>query len=51
MPFDPQITPLTAEEARVLATLVEKSRTVPDSYPLTLNSLGSGARLWARTRT
>ena len=42
MPFDPQITPLTAEEARVLATLVEKSRTVPDSYPLTLKSLGSG---------
>lgn len=42
MPFAPQITPLTAEEARVLATLVEKSRTVPDSYPLTLNSLGSG---------
>lgn len=42
MPFDPQVTPLTAEEARVLATLLEKSRTVPDSYPLTLNSLASG---------
>ena len=42
MPFDPQTTPLTPEEARVLATLVEKSRTVPDSYPLTLNSLASG---------
>ncbi|QNP49788.1 YceH family protein [Diaphorobacter aerolatus] len=42
MPFDPQSAPLSADEARVLATLVEKSRTVPDSYPLTLNSLASG---------
>ncbi|MDR2332675.1 MAG: YceH family protein [Burkholderiaceae bacterium] len=42
MPFDPKTAPLTAEEARVLATLLEKSRTVPDSYPLTLNSLASG---------
>lgn len=31
-----QLTPI---EARVLATLMEKARTVPDSYPLTLNSL------------
>jgi uncharacterized protein YceH (UPF0502 family) len=30
---------LTAEEARVLASLMEKDATVPDSYPLTLNSL------------
>lgn len=30
---------LTPNEARVLATLMEKARTVPDSYPLTLNSL------------
>jgi uncharacterized protein len=34
--------PLDAVEARVLATLMEKARTVPDSYPLTLNSLQSG---------
>ncbi|RYF65842.1 MAG: DUF480 domain-containing protein, partial [Comamonadaceae bacterium] len=34
--------PLTATEARVLGTLMEKARTVPDSYPLTLNSLVSG---------
>lgn len=34
--------PLSAAEARVLATLMEKARTVPDSYPLTLNSLQSG---------
>ncbi|MBV2163504.1 MAG: YceH family protein [Comamonas sp.] len=42
MPFDHQNTPLSAEQARVLATLLEKQRTVPDSYPLTLNSLLSG---------
>ena len=30
---------LSAEEARVLACLVEKEATVPDSYPLTLNAL------------
>ncbi len=34
--------PLSAAEARVLATLMEKARTVPDSYPLTLNSLQTG---------
>jgi uncharacterized protein YceH (UPF0502 family) len=38
-PFDP---PLTAAETRVLGTLMEKARTVPDSYPLTLNSLQTG---------
>ena len=31
-----QLTPI---EARVLATLMEKARTVPDSYPLSLNAL------------
>lgn len=31
--------PLTPAQARVLGTLMEKARTVPDSYPLTLNSL------------
>ncbi len=30
---------LTAEEVRVLGSLVEKERTVPDSYPLSLNAL------------
>ncbi len=34
--------PLSAAEARVLATLMEKARTVPDSYPLTLNTLVTG---------
>ncbi|HEY5580459.1 MAG TPA: YceH family protein [Rhodoferax sp.] len=40
-PFAPS-TPspvLTQIEARVLGTLMEKARTVPDSYPLTLNTL------------
>ncbi len=35
----PTPTVLTAIEARVLATLMEKARTVPDSYPLSLNAL------------
>jgi uncharacterized protein YceH (UPF0502 family) len=34
--------PLSPIEARVLGTLMEKARTVPDSYPLTLNSLHNG---------
>ena len=32
---------LTPIQARVLGTLMEKARTVPDSYPLTLNALQS----------
>ena len=42
-PTPPTDTPeplqLDAVEARVLGTLMEKARTVPDSYPLTLNAL------------
>lgn len=34
-----QIMLLTPVQARVLGTLMEKARTVPDSYPLTLNTL------------
>lgn len=34
--------PLTLIEARVLGTLMEKARTVPDSYPMSLNSLVLG---------
>jgi len=33
---------LSPVEARVLATLMEKARTVPDSYPLSLNALTLG---------
>ncbi len=42
MTHDFRTRPLSPTEARVLATLMEKARTVPDSYPLTLNSLYSG---------
>lgn len=33
---------LSLLEARILGTLVEKQRTVPDTYPLSLNSLVAG---------
>ena len=39
---DFQQRPLSPAEARVLATLMEKARTVPDSYPMTLNALVTG---------
>jgi uncharacterized protein len=34
--------PLTLAEARVLGTLMEKARTVPDTYPMSLNALVAG---------
>ncbi|HZY17459.1 MAG TPA: YceH family protein [Ramlibacter sp.] len=34
--------PLSPIEARVLGTLMEKARTVPDSYPLSLNAVVAG---------
>ena len=47
--------PLSLLEARVLGVLVEKSLTVPDSYPLSLNALTLGCnqkrratRCWRR---
>jgi uncharacterized protein len=36
------VRPLSLLEARVLGVLVEKSHTVPDSYPLSLNALVAG---------
>lgn len=39
---DFQQRPLSPVEARVLGTLMEKARTVPDSYPMTLNALVTG---------
>ena len=33
---------LTALEARIVAVLVEKESTVPDTYPLSLNALCAG---------
>ena len=38
----PMISVLSLLETRVLGVLVEKERTVPDTYPLTLNSLVTG---------
>ena len=40
MPTD--LPPLTLLEARLLGVLVEKEKTTPDVYPLTLNSLTAG---------
>lgn len=34
--------PLTLLETRILGTLAEKQRTVPDTYPLSINALQSG---------
>jgi uncharacterized protein len=36
------LVPLSLLETRVLGVLVEKQRTVPDTYPLTLNTLVAG---------
>jgi len=41
-PPDIAVRELSLLEARVLGVLVEKAHTVPDSYPLSLNSLVSG---------
>jgi uncharacterized protein len=41
-PSRPPLRELTPLEARVLGVLVEKQRTVPDTYPLSLNSLTAG---------
>ncbi|RKP46233.1 YceH family protein [Pararobbsia silviterrae] len=38
----PALRALTALEARVLGVLLEKERTVPDTYPLSLNALTAG---------
>ncbi|MDO9159686.1 MAG: DUF480 domain-containing protein [Burkholderiaceae bacterium] len=38
----PSLRPLSPTEARVLATLMEKARTVPDSYPLSMQALLTG---------
>jgi len=41
-PALPALPPLTPLEARLLGVLVEKEKTTPDAYPLTLNSLTAG---------
>jgi uncharacterized protein YceH (UPF0502 family) len=37
------ISPLTMAERRVLGVLVEKAKTTPDAYPMSLNALTTGA--------
>lgn len=34
--------PLTAKQRRILGTLMEKSKTTPDAYPMTFTGLGTG---------
>ncbi|NCA10652.1 DUF480 domain-containing protein [bacterium] len=41
-PSSAAIRPLEATERRVLGTLVEKAKTTPDQYPLSLNALVNG---------
>lgn len=41
MESNQELANLSAEEQRVLGSLIEKSRTTPDYYPLSLNSLQS----------
>src|SRR5258708_10332667 len=41
-PLLPPINSLTPAQRRVLGTMIEKARTVPESYPLTLKSLTTG---------
>jgi uncharacterized protein YceH (UPF0502 family) len=40
--MSPKLPELSLLETRVLGVLVEKQRTVPDTYPLTLNALAAG---------
>lgn len=40
--MSPTLPPLTPAEARILGVLMEKSKTTPDVYPLTVNSLTAG---------
>lgn len=42
-PTSPAPTPLTVVERRVLGVLVEKAKTTPDAYPLSLNALTVGS--------
>lgn len=42
LPKEPRWKPLNSRQRRVLGVLVEKAKTTPDQYPLSLNSLTSG---------
>lgn len=41
-PPAPQWQPISAVERRILGVLVEKAKTTPDAYPMTLNALTTG---------
>ena len=38
----PKWQPLNSRQRRVLGTLIEKAKTTPDAYPMTVNALVSG---------
>jgi uncharacterized protein YceH (UPF0502 family) len=42
-PAAPQWKPLNSRQRRVLGVLVEKAKTVPESYPMTVNGIVSGS--------
>ncbi len=42
MVMEKEILLLTSQEQRVLGTLIEKSKTTPDYYPMTVNALAAG---------
>ncbi len=39
----PEFRPLTRHQRRVIGVLIEKSKTTPNAYPMTLNSITTGA--------
>ena len=44
----PRWQPLEAIERRILGVLVEKAKTTPENYPLSVNALKSGANTYNR---
>jgi len=46
----PRWKPLSAIERRVLGVLVEKAKTTPDGYPMSVNSLRSGCNPGSSSR-
>lgn len=41
--LQPEFRPLTRHQRRVVGVLIEKSKTTPNAYPMTLNSITTGA--------
>lgn len=40
---EPQFQPLTREQRRIVGVLIEKSKTTPNAYPMTINSITTGS--------